>query len=258
MAKLKDFVNVSRKWFIDYYDRCITLGIKVCDDAIFHIGNYDNIGVDLVGVNEECTVVPPFVNYIYKSDLKHPRVNDNIKSLDLNNVNSISEDGLSEFVELVDVKGEKLEGIGARAFYGCTKLTEVDFPHVKSIADHAFLCCIHLSAIDLPELQYTRSAWCNYSYLHKIHAPKLIRLSSMEFYSHMIVEVVCGKNTIIERQPEYLKFKVGDNIYTWFGCASDEYFTDEDLKIFGVRRNKHGAYITYGRFLDNIKGVYDD
>lgn len=252
MAVLSDFVDLkSRKLFIDYYYRCITLGCNVCDDAKFCIGEYDNIGVDIERVRDEEVTIPPFVNYIYRDDLAHLRPNMVIRKINLNNVNSISAYGLCYFRHLESVTGYRLEGVSSHAFFDCASLSTLDCKNLKSVGEYAFMFS-RLTKIDLPELTNVRKSWCDYSNISEMNVPKLLKLWTIEYTSFRNIKYIGCKGTKIYEQPYGLCFTFGKDLVYWHGCKKTTYIPTYKLERVGlVKRDKNGAYVTWDMFMHN-------
>ena len=57
-----------------------------------------------------------------------------------------------EFIKIVNIS-EGVTSIGFVTFSGCSNLTSVDMPNVKTIGDHAFADCVKLENINMPNVE---------------------------------------------------------------------------------------------------------
>lgn len=253
-SSLKDLSFIkSRKEFVEYYNRCLVFNIPICEGVRFSVGKFNNIGVDISGLKEEEVVIPPFVNYIYREDLAHTKVNYWIKKLDLCNVNTISDYGLGEFRQLEEVKGIKLEGISDSAFYDCCSLKTLDCNNIKAIGACGLYHCSELVEFKLPELKHTKQGWCSYSGLKKLYAPKLIKLETLEFVNTRILDLSLGSDTIIQQQFPSIKFRINNNIVNWTGLPQIAHFSDyKNYMDKGLikKSSKYGYYTTWDAVLN--------
>lgn len=214
-------LHISKEYFLDYYTRCIFFNIQPCLDAVFKVGNYNDISVDIRGVKEERVDIPGFVNSICCATDDKKIVND-IKYINLNRVSTISSYGLESFYNLEEIKGDYLTGIGSGGMKYCTNLREVNLPKLRSIGECGLFGCERLERIIAPDLLYTKDAWLSYRpNLKYIYAPKLQVFNTVVFTyfftNFAAIKLVCNDNTKIMEQ-ECLGFELEDSsVISWSG-----------------------------------------
>lgn len=111
--ELNDLQYVDKDTFIEYYNRCLLLGINPCDDAIFEVSKYKNIIMTGI-VKSENIRIPDFVSTLRELRTKNPFMH--LKNINLNNTISLMDDSLRS-ISCVELVSDKLMFIGTNSFY---------------------------------------------------------------------------------------------------------------------------------------------
>ena len=77
-----------------------------------------------------------------------------LKSIDLPNVEILSERAFANCSELISANLPKATNIGSNAFFGCNKLEHLNIPNVARINSYAIQSAYPLQRIDLPSCTY--------------------------------------------------------------------------------------------------------
>ena len=89
-----------------------------------------------------------------------------------------------------DCSNDRVTSIGDYAFYGCTKLTTVDFPAVTSIGDNAFNGCSNLTTANFPvAIIIGDNAFSNCSKFTTANFPAVTTIGSSAFSSSTLTTV---------------------------------------------------------------------
>lgn len=223
--KLNDYSkeDIDKKTFLEWCDRCMALGLTICEDARFSIEKSNYIRLDISEVTDSYVKIPSFVNEIYSLEYKRNGwvrsvINSNVKTLDLNKVRTISTFGLSGFNFLQTLKGHYLYNIGLEGLRGCGCLTEVDFPYLKYLGEKS-LMFTSLKSLRLPRLQIMGDLALQYTRLEELYAPQLTKVPILKNgYSptHVLKLCVAEDCKIYENQILFKNF-YDDTIYAWNG-----------------------------------------
>lgn len=162
---LNDLQFVDKDTFIEYYNRCMGLGINPCEDAEFIIGKHKNIGIKLI-IDTRDFRIPDFVSTIVQSRSFPVYLKDSI-AINLNNVTSIMNDGLynSPFDELYS---EKLLCLGGGSLRGSYRLEKVCFPNLKIVGPMSMSFCSKLKEVYIPSAERILNQAFYYSSVEKL------------------------------------------------------------------------------------------
>jgi hypothetical protein len=85
---------------------------------------------------------------------------------------------------VTEYTNDRVTKVGDYAFYGCSKLTSVDFPLVTSIGTYAFYGCSALPSADFPQATSIGTyAFCNCSALPSVSFPQATSIGNYAFRS---------------------------------------------------------------------------
>jgi hypothetical protein len=195
---LRDFVNVEKEEFVEYFFRCLMCGLECCEDAEFAMNGENQIGISLERVRDEEVILPSFVDYLYGS------TSSSIKCLDLVNVTNMPEGYYERSLAIRKICGSKvltcedacfnlcynlvsvdfpcLMSIGDSSFNSCSRLTEINLPNVESVGDYAFCSCEGLIEVDFPNLRAIgEGSFCRCMKLKTVNFPNVVSIDDYAF-----------------------------------------------------------------------------
>ena len=136
---------------------------------------------------------------------------DDIKKIDLKNVQSIEISGFRRCTALNEIDFKNVQSIGGFAFEGCTSLNKIDFKNVQSIGTLAFDGCTGLTKIDFRNVQSIgKLAFTDCTSLESITIPdsvisigdsaffKCTNLKSVNVYSNRVKQLLIASESGID------------------------------------------------------------
>lgn len=212
--------RLTKKEFLEYYDRCLVFGLSPCEGVNFKVANTKHISLDISKLEDRVVRIPYFVDSLYREESTFfMKSNHSVEYIDLGRVNTLGKYALCNFDKLIKIRADRLEGIGEGAFRGCIHLEEAEFPKVRQVGHCAFYDCSALERLVLPELLVAKSVWLGtFRNLKYLYAPKLTEFESAIYYygTTRELEAVFGGNTKIYEQSD-LVFKWKDKYIYWYG-----------------------------------------
>lgn len=162
---------------------------------------------------------------------------------------------LSSCRNLVSVTGmNNVKKIGAYAFYGCTKLKEINLSQVEEIEYSAFQNCSSLpKVLDLPRLKKFSSGKDNKtSYDFAVFKGTEIEVLNAPMLDSICTSVFSKVTTLREVNAPNLKH-IGD--YAFYQCKGLEKFTFENVEYIGQRAFMSASKLTGEITLPKVRSI---